>query len=303
MHVDCCTRAGGSDTDALTGGLTVEGNLALNAACIYPVTATQFQINVLEDPLLGFEGALTIGQTGTNPGTPYSAGANLAVNTDTLVSTGTLYAPFGTITLNASKSLTLGSQSLTSVSGEGLTIPYGETQLGQWQYNLGPNQQVITAVPNRLVSLTAPAETLTHAATIDLRGGGDLSAFAWVPGTGGTVDALAPGVTPGLYAILPSTLGHAAPQDPIYASTSGIAPNASVYIGPGSALAEGFYPLLPARYGLVPGAFLIQSQPQVQNASVVTKLPDGTPVVAGYFSYGSTGLHQTPGTIGFAMFI
>lgn len=294
--------ANGSGIDALTGGLTVNGNLGLNAARIYPVTATQFRINVPSDPLLGVPGALTFGQTGTNPGAPLSAGGYLRVTTDTLLSTGTLYAPFGTITLEASKGLTLGNQSLTSVSGAGLTIPFGQTQLGQWQYNLGPNRQIITAVPNRLVSLTAPAETLTHAATIDLRGGGELSAFQWVPGTGGTMDALAAGVTPGLYAVLPSTLGQSGPRDPVYSAAGGIAPNASVYIGPGSALPPGFYPLLPARYALIPGAFLIQSQPQVQNPTAVTKLPNGTPVVGGYFSFGSTGLHQTPGTMGFAIY-
>ncbi len=294
--------ASGSGIDALTGGLSVEGNLALNAARIYPVTATHFQINAAADPLLDVPGALTIGQTGTNPGTPLSAGGSLGITTDTLVSTGTLYAPFGTITLDASKSLTLGDQSLTSVSGAGLTIPFGETQLGQWQYYLGPNQQIISTIPNRLVSLTASAETLTHAATIDLRGGGDLSAFEWVPGTGGTKDALAPGVTPGLYAILPSTLGQAAPRDPLYSAANGNAQNASVYIGPGSALAPGYYPLLPARYALVPGAYLIQAEPQVQNPIAVTKLPDGTPVVGGFFSFGSTGLHQTPGSIGFAVY-
>jgi filamentous hemagglutinin family protein len=294
--------ASGAGPDALTGSLTVYGNLALNAERIYPVSATQFQINAPEDPLLGVPGSVTIGQTGANPGTPYSAGATLAITTDNFVSTGTLYAPFGTITLDASKSLTLGNQSLTSVSGGGLTIPYGQTQTGQWQYNVGPNQQTLTTVPDRLVSLTAPAESLTHGATIDLRGGGELSAFEWVPGTGGTKDALAPGVTPGLYAILPSTVGKSAPQDPLYFAGSGIAPNATVYIGPGSALPPGFYPLLPARYALVPGAYLIQAEPQVQNPTIAATLPDGTPVVAGYFSYGSTGLHQTPGTIGFAVY-
>jgi filamentous hemagglutinin family protein len=294
--------ASGAGPDALTGSLSLYGNLALNAARIYPVSATEFQINAAEDPLLELPGSVTIGQTGANPGTPYSAGATLAVTTDNFVSTGTLYAPFGTITLDASKSLTLGNQSLTSVSGGGLTIPYGQTQLGQWQYNVGPNEQNVTTVPERLVSLTAPAESLTHAATIDLRGGGELSAFEWVPGTGGTKDALAPGATPGLYAILPSTVGKSAPQDPLYFAGSGIAPNATVYIGPGSALPAGFYPLLPARYALIPGAYLIQAEPQVQNPTIATTLPDGTPVVGGYFSYGSTGLHQTPGTIGFAVY-
>jgi filamentous hemagglutinin len=298
-------QALGAGADTLVGGVTVVGDLTLDAARIYPVTATNFAIDAQEDPSTGIPGIVTIGQTGSNPGTPLSAGGALSISAYTVTSTGTLYAPFGTISLDATHGLTLGDGSLTSVSGDGLVIPYGETQYGgaQWIYGAFSGNQTISAVPARAVSLTAPAITLSKQATIDLSGGGDLSAFEWVPGPGGSTDALAPGASPGLYAILPSTRGGPAPQDP-QNNDSSIGAAQSVYLSGGAGLAAGTYPLLPARYALEPGAFLIEVEPQFQGTSpgALGALANGTPVVAGFLSYGSTGLHQLSGYTGFAIY-
>jgi filamentous hemagglutinin family protein len=299
----------GTGASTLIGGVTVAGNLTLDAARIYPITATSFAIDAEEDPTTGAPGTVTIAQSGVSPGTPLSAGGALSITAYTVSSTGTLYAPFGTISLNATHDLTLGDGSLTSVSGAGLTIPYGETQFGaeQWLYGAFIGDQLITGVPTRAVSLAAPSITITKQATIDLTGGGDLSAFEWVPGPGGTQDALAPGFTnsqyANLYAIVPSTRGLAAPQDPQNSDSSILAAE-SVYLSAGGGLAAGIYPLLPARDALLPGAFLIQIEPKFQSTSPgsLGALPDGTPVVAGFLSYGTTGLHQTSGYTGFAIY-
>jgi filamentous hemagglutinin len=296
----------GSGASAFAGALTVAGNLTLDAARIFPVTAATFAINAEAAP--GAPGALTIGQTAPNPGTPFSAGAALSLTADNITSTGSVYAPFGTISLNANDSLSLGDGSVTSVSGGGLTIPYGETQYGGqgWIYGAytGHSPSTVAGVPTRTVTLTAPTVSIAGKATVDLTGGGDLSAFEWVPGTGGTIDALAAGAIPGLYAIVPSIAGHAAPQDPELTGGSGMGPAASVYLSGGGGLAAGTYTLLPARYGLSPGAFLIQGEPQYQSVGPgsLGALPDGTPVVAGFLTYGTTGLHAAPGYMGFAVY-
>ena len=292
-------------TTTIAGQLAVAGNLTLDAARIYPTTATSFIIDANDTP--GVAGSVTLGQTSADPGTPLSAGGALTISADSIASSGSLYAPFGSITLNAAKSLMLADGSLTSVSGDGLQIPYGETQLGETEWIYGVSSggfQTVSGVPTRSVSLTAPAVTIAGKATIDLQGGGDLSAFEWVPGTGGTTDALAPGVTPGLYAILPSTRGQVAPQDPQDAVGSGLLPGESVFLSGGGGLAAGTYPLLPARYALQPGAYLIQIEPQLQSATPgsLGALANGTSVVAGFLSYGATGLHQTPGYVGFAVY-
>ena len=117
-----------------------------------------FPFNALQDPTTGAPGIITLGQTNANPGTPLSAAGSVSLNAYDITSTGTLYAPFGTIALNASHALTLGAGSLTSVSAEGLTIPYGSTLYGgqQWTYSAGSVPATITGVPSRGVSLTAP---------------------------------------------------------------------------------------------------------------------------------------------------
>jgi filamentous hemagglutinin len=295
----------GSGAKTLAGGITVAGALSLDAARIYPVTATSFAIDAVA-PAAGAPGSVVIGQTGPSPGTPFSAGGALSINADTIATAGTIYAPFGTISLAANDSLTLGDHSLTSVSGQGLTIPYGQTAFGgeQWLYGAFSGDQTVSGVPSRAVSLSAPAVTIAKQATIDLSGGGDLSAFEWVPGSGGSTDALAPGQVPGLFAILPATRGQAAPYDPQDYSGPSPAAGASVYLSGIPGLAAGSYPLLPARYALTPGALLVQAQPNVHttSAGLVETLPDGAPVVSGFLSYGSTGLHQSPGYTGFAIY-
>jgi filamentous hemagglutinin family protein len=295
----------GTGAYTLVGGLTVAGALNLDAERIYPVTATSFALTATE-PASGTSSSVTIGSTGGAGGAPLSAGGALSIAADTIASTGAIYVPFGTIALDAAKSVTLGDGSLTSVSGAGLTIPYGATQYNasEWVYQPGSGLETISGVPSRAVSLQAPSVSITKNATIDLTGGGDLAAFEFVPGPGGSQDALAAGVVPGLYAILPSTAGHAAPQDPEYSAGSTIQPGESIVWTGGGGLAAGTYPLLPARYGLVPGAFLVQLEPSFQSTTPgqIGALGNGTPVVAGFLSYGSTGLHQTPGYTGFAIY-
>jgi filamentous hemagglutinin len=310
----------GTGLALLQGSVTSVGNLTLDAARIYPVTATTFAITA--DPLPGssptsateaFPGTVTIAQNGADPGTPLSAGGAVTITADSISSTGTLYAPFGTITLLATQNLTLGDGSLTSVSGGGLTIPYGQTSLGGQQWIYENSTQPITGVPARTVSLQAPSLTITKNATIDLSGGGDLQAYEWVPGPGGTKDVLTAnpdptvtgeGYTPGLYAIMPAVGAGASPLDPLASIGSTIPAGETVYLSGGSGLPAGTYTILPPRYALEPGAFLIQTETQFQSTTPGTlgKLADGTPVVGGFLSYGATGLHQAPGYIGFAIY-
>ena len=132
------------------------------------------------------------------------------------------------------------------------------------------------------------------AATVDIKGGGDLYAYEWLPGTGGSRDALAAGVTPGLYAILPSLRDGFAPFDPQEYRGSDLRPGDSIYLSGGNGLAAGFYPLLPARYALLPGAMLVSAVPGTTDAvpGVDTRLADGTQLVAGYRTFAGTGIRD-----------
>ena len=290
---------------SLLGNLNLDGNLELSAERVYPATDSSFLIATVHSPIdpLSMVDTVSLTQTGASPGLPLSAGGSVSISADRITSSGSLLAPYGTISLNAVESLNLEHGSVTSVSGNGEIIPYGATEFGgeEWFYSpQGGTPITITGTPPRTVLLNAPTITVGSGATVNLQGGGDVYAYEWVPGTGGTVDALgqnaATGLAaiPGLYAVLPSTRGQFAPYDPQETPLSGLAAGESIYLSGGGGLAAGVYPLLPARDALVPGAFLVQ----VQGAGYGTIVPgqpatlvDGTPVVAGYLTFGTTGLH------------
>ncbi len=291
----------------LTGALNTAGNLTIDAARIYPATESSFTI---ANP----SGSIVIGQSGVSPGTPLSAGGSLSIQAANLTSRGTLLAPFGQITLAASTALTLQSGSITSVSGAGELIPFGQTAYGgaEWIYQAGNATSRVTAIPNRQISLSAPQVSLAIGAIVDLSGGGDLLSYEWVPGLGGSTNALAASnaSASGLYAVLPSLQGQYAAYDLQAFSGSSVSTGASVYLGGGAGLAAGVYPLLPASDALLPGAFLIQLEKGYQSFSTgslstgtIGALADGTPVIAGYLSFGNTALHTaSAGYSGFAVY-
>jgi filamentous hemagglutinin family protein len=283
------------------GGISVAGNLEIDAARIYPSTLTTFNVSALGD---GSE--ITIGkQTNTTSEVPLSAGGVLNIQADVINTDGYLIAPFGQINLTAGTSLTLGADSVTSVSAGGSTILFGQTQLNQqqWIYNVigASNLDQITAIPQRQISLQAPSVSLesssTSKATVNLQGGGDLYAYEWVPGTGGTKDALSHTTNPGLYAIIPGMKSQFAPYDPQETPTSGLTAGQNIYISGGAGIAAGTYALLPARYALLPGAYLVQVEPGFNNIipGQTASLADGTQVVAGYTTFGTTGLRNSAG--------
>jgi filamentous hemagglutinin family protein len=287
------------------GSLLSAGNITIEAARVYPDTFTSFTIAAQEDggatSGAGASSRVEIdqfpmgGRAAPSPGAPLSGDGVLNVLADDIEIGGRLYAPFGQIALEANKSLTLSAGSLVSVSGAGLEVPFGQTQEdgAQWLY-VSQGSASITGTPTKQVSLTSPTITLQPGAAVDLRGGGDLYAYEWVPGTGGTTDSLAgsgPSRVPGLYAILPDERGQAAPFDP--QESPGFNPAQTVYLGGGAGVTSGYYALLPPRYALVPGALLIEVEPGYSSAVAgqIGSLADGIPVIAGYLSSMGTTLH------------
>jgi filamentous hemagglutinin family protein len=277
------------------GGLSIQGDLSLGAARIYGSTATQFALHAFDSDPEGTAGRIEIHQTGISAGTPLSAGSSISIVARDIVQGGTLLAPFGSISLQGTDSVVLADNSLTSVSGAGSLIPYGNVAIGKWYYSANGNIATATPVdglPEREISVVGDETTIAPSAVVDVRGGGDLYAYEWQPGTGGTKDALAGGVTPGLYAILPSLAGQVAPYDPQEYDRSGLQPGDSIYLSGFGNLPAGVYALLPARYALLPGAYLVSAVAGSTNLQPGAGgiLKDGTPIVTGYRTYGNTGL-------------
>ena len=145
---------------------------------------------------------------------PWSAGGALNVYGSQITQSGVLRAPLGTINLGwngtgtgpvdsitghtvaTTQHLTLAAGSTTSVSmidpvtGQGLTLPYGYNPLGSAWIN--PAGQDISAggAPAKTVHLAGLNISQQAGSTIDLRGGGDLFAYRFQSGNGGSGDLL-----------------------------------------------------------------------------------------------------------------
>ncbi len=157
---------------------------------------------------------------------PLSAGGQLSIYASVIQQDGVLRAPFGSINLGwdgtdtapvnlvagssialpTTRSLSLGAGSVTSVSaidpisGQGVLIPYGLTVDGNsWIDPTGTDISAIGA-PSKSITLAGRSLSVAAGASVDIRGGGDLLAYRWVSGNGGTVDIL--GQT-GSFAIIP----------------------------------------------------------------------------------------------------
>ena len=297
------------------GGFDVAGAINLTAGQIYPPTAVSFTIAAY-DYLAGGSnhlGSVSINGSGTSP-LPLSAGGTLSVYGSIISQNGTLRAPIGTIRLGggvtspipidpitnqpfaSSQQLTLGANSVTSVSavdpttGKALTIPYGINLNGtEW---IDPTGTDITTggVPQKSVFISAGNLTDLAGSSIDIRGGGDLYAYRFVSGTGGTNDILA---SSNSFAVIPGYAPNYAPYAPYnpndltgnlgsdkgYVNTN-LTVGDRIFLQGGAGLAAGTYTLLPARYALLPGAFLVTPESGTPNG--VAAQADGSSIVAGY---------------------
>jgi filamentous hemagglutinin family protein len=300
------------------GAVNIAGNLILRAAQIHPVTASRMGFFAYNPA--GAKGSILVEQSGGPLPLPLSAGGELGLYASMITQNGTLLSPFGTINLGwdgtgasprdpvsgagivagfsvpVTEDLTLGASSKASISaidptsGVGVTIPYGIIINGtQW---IDPTGVDIASVglPTKAVNLSALSVTTLGGSSIDLRGGGELAAFQWISGLKGTRDIASP--SSGSYAILPTFGSEFIPvanfadrsrtgDDPGYLSTS-LAIGDRIRIAGGSGLAAGTYLLLPARYALFPGGFLITPTGMAQERNPASwQMPDGTAMVAG----------------------
>ena len=311
------------------GTLDIAGSVKLSAGQIYPITATVFNVAAYDYTLNGktVPGSITIAQVGNAGQFPLSAGGQINLFASNIVQGGTLRAPIGSINLGAgtdgnapqidplsngafaaTDTLTLTKTSTTSVSavdpatGTAMVIPYGVNVGGTAWYD--PTLTEITS--GDASGRTAKSVTLSAASVddqagskVDISGGGDLYAYRFVPGSGGSYDVLGAD-TANTFAIIPSYSASFAPTSPNVTSvtistdpgyvSSHLAVGDQVALGASAGLPAGSYTLLPARYALLPGAFLVTDL-GIPSAGTAA-LADGSSVVAGY-RYNSNNTSRT----------
>ncbi len=332
---------------SLAGQFVVNGDLTIRAAQLYPTTGTgslQQEINAQRAGTPATVAPYLIASTGAaatirferattaNPATPYSAGGNLLVQAANIVQNGVVRVPLGRLVLGsntpltlgsslvsqivpATRSLTLGAGGITSVSAGGLNIPYGETT-DLIEYFFTPTSDGrLFAPPAAELRLAGESVTVGSGATVDASGGGDLYAFEFAAGVGGSRNILSRFNTDAfsgnnglqyadgrqVYAIVPG-LGqnNVAPVDPLYSADYGALYSAtdagrSVYLEAAPGLVAGWYTLFPARYALLPGGLRVVENvgepPPALNVSAT--LRDGSLVVGGRFGVTGTSIDSS----------
>lgn len=304
-------RLTGVSNQANKGELLATGNLNFNARQLYPTTVSDFTVS-----MAGAGNTVSFNKLNANDSYDkvLSAAGKLTVNAEKINQNGVVLAPFGTITLNASDTLNLNAGSVTSVSAEGLLIPFGLTARAglDYLYDNGVNLQTISAPPERLVKLDAPNVNQNADSKVDISGGGDLFAYEWIAGLGGSADVLASGAnqnafgqgTTNTWAIFPANKNTFASFDPQYWQGSTVKAGDAVYISGAPGLAAGYYTLLPARYALLPGAVLVSSVTGFQDRVAGQKqtLANGSTLVSGHLAaYTADGYKQTTRAGGFVI--
>ena len=309
----------GDAPPSLVGQLAVNGNLTLRAGQVYASTGSTFSVSSAAT-----DGVLRIERSSSaTPATPYSAGSRLTLQAADIVQNGVLRAPVGSLTLGsntamavngvdfapATRSVTLGDGGITSVSAGGLSIPYGATT-DQTEYFFAPtNGNPLTAPPSGVLTLAGATVATTAGATVDISGGGDVYAYEFIPGPGGSRDVLSRYNTDAftsndgyqyadqrqVYAIVPGLSDSSvAAYDPIYSADygdlyQGGGVGRRVYLDGGSGVAAGWYTLLPAQYAMLPGGMRVVESAGAANVASGggSTRRDGTVLTTG--RYGGLG--------------
>lgn len=339
-----------TSTPSYDGQLLTRGDLTIDAGRTYATTGTGNLQALLEGSAAArpFDIAalgnhtITFGNTYLNPNAPapLSAGSYLRVLATRIVQNGYLAAPMGLLELGGTgtvrltnglttgptESVTFGAGSITRVSGAGLYVPYGTTTDGI-EYYFPTSKSPLTKLPAGELRLAGSAIVQQEGALFDGRGGGDVYAYEFQSGVGGSRDVLdrfnrdafsSNGYDPvtgrgyqypdqrQVFALVPADqASKIANYDPIYSADYGAAgpvdlygANAgrSVYLDGGNGIPAGEYLLVPAKYAMsIPGALRL-----VENSDAVAPLPgastrllDGSVVIGGTYGYAGTGIGES----------
>lgn len=286
------------NTGSLKTGAT---QVTLDADQVNVATATDFTVQLSGVATDG--NRLTI--TGGNRAAPQplSAGGSLTLAADHITVDGVVRAPFGQITLK-SKDITLTQNADLSVSGAGLSVPYGTTTEAGTNWQL--NGVAITAPPAKTVTFDAEGGELSveSGAKVDLSAGGNLLAWEFVPGPGGSSDIFHGTYESGTFAVVPSVKGLGGVDAGLLAGSglSGSVLDTSatrtITFGEGGPVPAGTYTILPARYALLAGGYLVRRTSTTTPLNFGDALTLATGAVRVGATVGNTGgaLSSAPAT-------
>jgi filamentous hemagglutinin family protein len=268
------------------GSLSTARDLILQAAAVYPTTASIFNINA--------GGKVTIQPSGTVINGPiYSAGGSLTIQAGTgIEQDGILAAPLGNITLNslngriylAPGSLTTTKGSVTA-NGEDLPILYGTADAGLgdnvWgimnkaQTTYQTSYVAVTGAPSKSISINGNEVIVANGATLDASGGGSVFTYQFFSSYTGTSNPLT-----GSFVILPDN--------------SIVLPGRGVYLSGVNGLPAGTYSVLPAQFAFLPGAMVVTDLKYSYTLTTGQQslTSDGYPIATGYTTTMGTNVRS-----------
>lgn len=246
------------NTGSLNTGAT---QVTLDADQVNVATATDFTVQLSGVATDGSHLTITGGNRAAPQ--PLSAGGSLTLAADHITVDGVVRAPFGQITLK-SQDITLTGNADLSVSGAGLSVPYGTTTEAGTNWQL--NGVAITAPPAKTVTFDAEGGELSveSGAKVDLSAGGNLLAWEFVPGPGGSSDIFHGTYESGTFAVVPSVKGLGGIDAGVLAgsgltgSVLDTSATRTITFGEGGPVPAGTYTILPARYALLAGGYLVR---------------------------------------------
>ncbi|RYD24259.1 MAG: filamentous hemagglutinin N-terminal domain-containing protein [Verrucomicrobiaceae bacterium] len=301
------------------GTLQMAGDLHIRAGQVYATTQRALNLFVYDYSSGGVsqKGSITF-SSGKDRALPFSAGSSISAYASEITQDGTLRAPLGQINLGwdgtgkaplnvlggtsvalpVTSQLTLTGDSVTSVSaidpitGLPAILPYGISLDGKSWIDPAGNDITKGGAPEKKINLSAANLVTRKGSTVDIRGGGDLLAYRWISGNGGTRDILD---SSNSFAIIPGYGFDYAPYAPFNNDSSAAALDGAtgymnsklkagdqITLAASNGLPAGTYTLLPARYALLKGAYLVTP---VSGAPVkAAATPDGSSTVSGYIS-------------------
>lgn len=328
-------------TRKYNGRMNAYGALVLKAARVSPTTYSDFRIDLLGDPAGSIKidrpaGAvagdtLSVGgrvefaaKTIDHYGMVAAPLGEIVFNAPASGGKVTLYDGSET-SVAATRTSLLGE---TSQSGRYWNVATSTWENGTLSNDATSNS--LSTAPEKRIRIDAGDSKVEGGATLNLSGGGEAVAWEFSPGAGGKVDPLltAEGANPTLFAVLPDWRGTFSGLDASALGLYGVStPKATgkdssgkptysydfvptlkagdqiSIAGNGSGLAAGTYTLLPARYALLPGAYLVSVKP-TSNAVAAKSLQqaDGSWLasatrLAASAANGSTAYSQAPLTV------
>ncbi len=313
--------------------LTTSGNLSLVAGQVYPIAGTNAFVTAgfaydAVNRSSSYNGTLSIAAApGPVPQPPLTAGGILTLRAGIIQQGGVLRAPDGQITLGTNGSngqvapvlapdaapsqVVLLPGGITSVSMNGLSIPFGGTSDGT-TYTLNGAAVTETTIRSPMISLLGQSIQVQPGAVIDISGGGTLAGAGFVPGRGGSYDVLQtpllaltaagvvtapPPATNLVFAIVPGFSGSVAAPPATATPFSGPlpAPGDQITLGAGvPGLAAGTYTLLPGSDALQAGAFRVQLATTVHTVLPgASAIGNGSYLVNGYRGVAKTAFGAT----------